>query len=803
VDTPAAVVHPRHSRKALTFWGEHLKFFGLQHARVCQFAAASFVCFALAPVPANAQPAQSASPVASLEPPHALTEPTVPYPEGAVGEATVVLTVTVNVDGTVRSAASAQPNEPFSTTAVQAALAWHYEPAKRSGKPVASRIRVEVRFRPPATPTSTPSPTNTPGAAPSPIAPPADVVEEVTVRGAHEEPSVTASLSRAEVRQLPGAFGDPFRAIEIMPGVTPIISGLPYFYIRGAPPGDAGYFLDGVRVPYLFHVALGPSIVHPALIDRVDLYPGGYPVRFGRFAGGIVSGETVQPQDELHGEYNVRIFDAGAIAEAPFDGGKGTVLLGGRYSYTGLILSLASPSTQLSYWDYQARATYDVTPRDRVGVFAFGADDFLGQKESGTTQTIFGAQFHRIDLRYDHRLDEKGTMRTAITIGEDLTEVGNGQSVRDRLVGARTELAYRLSPQALLRAGLDAQVDSYDVVFNPSMLGPSESSLAANYFPSRSDLATGIRGDIVLDVVRGLEFTPGLRLDFYGSDGATAVAIDPRLSARATMSERTHLLWAMGVAHQPPAFVVPIPGIQPGGLKGGLQTAAQESLGVEWDVGSATTATATVFHNGFFNFSDPLGVMQAQPEGNPPPMSPTAGPNVGAGGQTTMDSGTSQTVQSFEQRTNGTAYGLELFIKRKLTERFGGIVSYTLSRSTRVYEGQSFLSAFDRTHVFSSAAMYDLGRNWRAGARVTYYTGLPKPAVPSSPSTRLPSFFRLDLRLEKRWPLGRTMWISFVAEWLNATLSKEAVPTSCTPQDCQSTTIGPVTIPSIGMEGGF
>ena len=39
----------------------------------------------------------------------------------------------------------------------------------------------------------------------------------------------------AEVRAMPGAFGDSFRAIEALPGVTPLVSGLPYFFVRGAP----------------------------------------------------------------------------------------------------------------------------------------------------------------------------------------------------------------------------------------------------------------------------------------------------------------------------------------------------------------------------------------------------------------------------------------------------------------------------------------------------------------------------------------------------------------------------------------
>src|SRR5207249_4000018 len=62
-------------------------------------------------------------------------------------------------------------------------------------------------------------------------------VPEILVEAEKTPPAVT-SLSKAEVRELPGAFGDPFRAIEALPGVTPIVSGLPYFYVRGAPPGN-------------------------------------------------------------------------------------------------------------------------------------------------------------------------------------------------------------------------------------------------------------------------------------------------------------------------------------------------------------------------------------------------------------------------------------------------------------------------------------------------------------------------------------------------------------------------------------
>ena len=131
-------------------------------------------------------------------------------------------------------------------------------------------------------------------------------------------------------------------------------------------------------------------------------------------------------------------------------------------------------------------------------------------------------------------------------------------------------------------------------------------------------------------------------------------------------------------------------------------------------------------------------------------------------------------------------------------------MSYTLSRSVRTADNQHFVAPFDRTHVANAALAYDLGRGWRAGVRVLFYTGLPKTPDASDPgSTRLAPFFRTDLRLEKRWQLGPRAWISFVAEWMNATLSKESVGTNCTLQGCQEERIGPVTVPSLGVEGGF
>jgi hypothetical protein len=536
-----------------------------------------------------------------------------------------------------------------------------------------------------------------------------------------------------------------------------------------------------------------------------------------------VSGETNAPRRDLHGEGNIRLFDAGAMVEAPLPGDRGSILLGGRYSYTAALLSVAAPGLALSYWDYQGRVSYNLTPKDRLTAFFFGSYDYLGQKENGVTTTLFGTEFHRLDLRYDRELDGGGTNRLAVTLGLDLSRISEGRYLRDRMIAVRQQASYPISADVTIRGGVNATLDVYDVQLTNDT---GESSRLSSLFPSRTDIALGAHMDAVVHVTPELEMIPGVRGDFYGSEGATAVAIDPRLAWRLELSKPLHMLAAFGVAHQPPAFAIPVPGFQPGGLKGGLQTALQQSAGVEAELPSAITATVTAFHNGFINMSDPFSSSPRETSGCPPGSFPedslAADPGAPRGGRGACPRSTvadgklgpdgsdnrraNQVASVFETRTQGSAYGIEVLIKRRLTQRLGGLISYTLSRSTRTVGRETFVANFDRTHVLNTAVAYSLGRRWRAGARVMFYTGLPAAPDPTQADggpSRLPSFYRLDLRLEKRWNPTPRVSLSFVAEWMNATLRKETVATSCTLQGCKAQQIGPITIPSLGLEGTF
>jgi hypothetical protein len=136
----------------------------------------------------------------------------------------------------------------------------------------------------------------------------------------------------------------------------------------------------------------------------------------------------------------------------------------------------------------------------------------------------------------------------------------------------------------------------------------------------------------------------------------------------------------------------------------------------------------------------------------------------------------------------------------------------------------TILSEYDRTHVVSAVASYDFGRSWRAGARVFAYTGRPYTSVAGSApvlpydSSRLPGFYRIDVRVEKSWTFGEDR-LALVIEAINVTLNKEAVSATCggLPSSgagapaaqpsalnaCTIDNVGPIAIPSIGLEGAF
>jgi hypothetical protein len=622
------------------------------------------------------------------------------------------------------------------------------------------------------------------------------------------------ALKTADARATPGTFGDPLQALAAMPGISPMASGLPYFYLRGAPPADTGYFIDGVPVPALFHIGPGPSYVPPALLSRVELYKSTAPPQFGRFVGGIMAGMLTTPAFSsadapaaTHGEANLRLFDASAFVEAPV-GDSWSVVAAGRYGYPDLLLSVFAPNLSLGYGDYTLRVAHALSPSDTVSVLALGGYDH--ETDASNSLPPIDTQFHRVDLRLDHRWST-GTLRLATTFGWDRTGGYNSgsagevdASTTNRL---RLELDQRIDPgpgwgSMRLIAGADLLTTHY--AYGGSADGPTT--------PIGNEEMVGAYAALRFVPAPGIEIVPGLRVDDTQRaallPGGSGITVDPKLAARVGITRDFAWVATMGVAHQEPSYVLPIPGVVVT-AQTGFQTVDQVAAGFEarlpW-LGESATGKVMAFYNAAHQMSDFIAscgeLLSCGPVGS----------------------------------SNGRTYGAEVFVRSDDVRlpggvRLGGWLSYTLSRAERYLGSVPYLSPFDRTHDLSAVLRLDFGSGFTGGLRGTYYTGRPDfpsldfsqggsaaPQISFGPGEiaqhRLPSFYRVDWRFEKRWRLGGGggpppnpetggASVAAVAEFFNTTLTKEAIEFLCSPFEgvCRATNVGPIALPSVGVEG--
>jgi hypothetical protein len=516
------------------------------------------------------------------------------------------------------------------------------------------------------------------------------------------------------------------------------------------------------------------------------------------------------------------------------------VLAAARYGYPGAVLSAITPSVQLGYWDYQARASWRVDDRDTLGIFAFGSHDYIGtaSTRNGVTGPVletFGSDFHRVDVRYDRALAD-GHLRVATTVGYDAqggVGLGDGADVVNTVTNlsaaVRLEVDKKLSPTVRVRGGIDARVEHYGFAAGQAPTdenGPPNAQVPSSAVPPPTNLTANAYTDVVWRAAPRVELVPGVRIGVFdsmrvGGDATPVPALDPRLSTRVTIQRSVTWISTFGLSHQYPvlrvgaipAMLVSVPGFALNGSQ--LQTVAQASQGLEVALPADFTLTTTGFLSGWSGLTDlTSNCIQVMPATSPAQNSPSPPPYTCPN----------------NQPVHGTAFGAEVLLRRPLSKRLSGWLSYTLSRSTQdehfvTPRGASVQatvpSDYDRTHILNAILAYDLGRRWRAGGRFVFMSGAPysnlagNVSVPPYNGYRDPPFFRVDVRLEKSWSLGAHGRITFIAEGQNVTLSKEVTPfgLSCTggqtspngpvTTQCSHSAIGPITIPSLGVEATF
>ncbi|MBN1655423.1 MAG: TonB-dependent receptor [Deltaproteobacteria bacterium] len=724
-------------------------------------------------------------------------------PNTSIPRQGLTVVVRVSVDGTARLD---DPDlDPAWVSEVERALGnSRFKPATKDGIPTASRVSVNFRVVEPATErlidrsASRPRP---------PVASKREKGENrreeavygATARIARSRPDLRR-LEADELRDLPGAFGDPFRSLEAMPGVTPYTNALPYVYVRGAPPAGTLYIYDDIALPALFHLGLGPAVIHPAMIGPIVFYSGVGPARYGRRTGGLLtsaSRDVAADARETLGEIELRAIDFMGMVHTPLGGGS--VTAAGRYGYPGLILSLVSPEIELAYWDYQLRFRHAINNGLRAELVWFGSYDSLSTQRD--TEGLL-LTFHRLELRLvrERRQWEYGT---ALLFGYEESK-SDASAYQDSeagviwsgRVGPRVWLDWKDAKATHLRLGADMIGIIGRITRNepPPSIAPrgipvKETSRVPSYVTRTvtvnfeqfnnplytwvaSRNTTGLYGELGFRPAPSWDVDLGLRGDLWLTGHRSEVGVDPRLLVTHYPLAILDLHLAVGLVHQPAVFLLPIPGVADVALDRGLQEAVQSEFGVGFDLWKEARFEAQMFLHYYTDLLFPELAIERLNQCSVGDFSTNGGDAA---------SNLCQTGQGFPRAT-AFAYGAEFFLRRSVARSLSGWLSYTLTWSdAKSEQGFSFTPVFDMRHVANLVLQYRPVPGWRLGVRLHARSGKMATILTDDLyrlERRLPGFFRADIQGSYGW---NTSWgrVRVTAEWFNLTLAREARSISC------------------------
>ncbi len=605
---------------------------------------------------------------------------------------------------------------------------------------------------------------------------------ELVVYGAAEKKEVARqTISVNEVKKIPGFGGDAVKVVQAMPGVARPFFGGGEIVVRGAGGSDTRFFLDGVRVPTLFHFGGIKSTYNSDALEAVDFYPGGFGSRYGNAVAGVVEMRGRSPKtDRLHGSVDINLFDASVLVEGPILPNI-SFLATARRSYISEVVGFALnkvlhaglPFTVLPYyWDYVVRldgSTHNnhffttlFSSLDKlellVSAVRGGSSDVDKQTSTFSNETKFALWVNGWD--WDVAPNIKSQLRYSLARNDTSLSAfgffkldGGGYSHY-----IRENIAYDITKSVRINAGLDFNI--FPITINSAgtigdsilrdtihfLFGPYGGYLNAEWHIDKLTLFPGIRYDYFPE----LRYKGSILPEFFNysehsfeNKGKFSAEPSLRISARYSLMQNHTIKASMGTYNEAP---------QPQGIsihsKFGnpdlpATKGSQYVLGHEWQITDLISADVQTYYN--MQWDRPRSPTSKELSENPklPPYLPD--------GKARM-------------------YGLEVLLKHDQNKRFFGWVAYSLARSERFSYAENRWAIYNRdiTHNLQVIGSLRFKHDFEFGARARFVTGFPvtpiigvdyydatnfnyAPVYGPANSERMAPYAGLDMRIEKKW----------------------------------------------------
>jgi hypothetical protein len=436
-------------------------------------------------------------------------------------------------------------------------------------------------------------------------------------------------------RQLAG-FEDVVRGVQSLPGVSARSDLHGEFAVRGSASSANTILLDGIEIPFPYHILGFNSIFNPGLIESAEFYAGGAPAEFGGATGGVLSlhSRGLGPRSE-RGAFGLSYLSGQARADVGDARFGAAISLRRSYQSELLrILDVGSAALVPSFYDAFVRLRWRPSTSHLVAFGTLHAGDgmdlprpelraadyeFLAPEGSEAAERLRAAAA-RDHLRLENALAVRTFYWRAVlgtsayletTLGDvpqtfDFALTGDNHEsvhIESRTTTLRQDLAWRAGGHGLRLGWLASRDDTQRRVSAwAGMLTLRESNSAINLvnLKERYEIDAGRRRDRwavhaqdELALGDGAALALGLRVEHDGFAGEAWA--DPRLRLSTRLGPGWSLRATWGRTHSPrdqPLEVQPTSG----GERLVAELATETTLGIGADLGPRLRGGATAYH---------------------------------------------------------------------------------------------------------------------------------------------------------------------------------------------------------------
>jgi len=578
--------------------------------------------------------------------------------------------------------------------------------------------------------------------------------QAVEVTGEKTDKNVTGSemgtiqLEMKQIKNLPAFMGevDILKTIQLLPGVKSAGDGNSGFYVRGGGPDQNLILLDEAVVYNASHLFGFFSVFNGDAVKSINLIKGGMPAEYGgRLASVLDISMKEGNNQKFQAQGGIGIISSRLTIEGPIKKDTGSFVISGRRTYIDILaapfIKKSSPFKGSGYYfyDLNTKINYRLSDKDRLFLSGyFGRDVFLyNNKESEFKVNIPWGNATGC-LRWNHLFSDKLFMNTSAIFSDYKFEFGAEQSGFEFKLfsgvtdwNGKVDFSYYPSNQHHIKFGSNyifhtfvpsnASAKSGDVVFDFGKIIKQYAHEAALYISDDFDVTKKIRlnaglrystfiqvgpfdryvKDLKGNTTDTLHYRSGEKIKTYGG-------LEPRFSIRYTLNSKSSVKASFTQNYQ----YVHLASLSAVSLPTDIWVPSSEVVKPQF---------GTQYAAGYFrNFKD--DTYETSIEVYYKKMENQVEYKEGA----LPEDNVNDNADNSFTFGNGQSYGTELFIKKR-SGKFNGWVGYTLSWTTRQFEGlnegREFYAKYDRRHDASVVLTYDMSTRWSFSTIFVYGTG--------------------------------------------------------------------------------